>query len=378
MYTERTGLVVDGSDGSDGAQPAATLLAVVAPPGVTILGKRFSTPVVAAASVLAMIAVGFALGFALPPPSQDAPPWDRVSAVIGWLYFNAWAVSFLPQLYLNYVRRCVIGQSFDYVFMNVLGFFSYSVYNIAFYSVTSVQQEYHERYHDDNNVQANDVGFAVYALLCCVLNSYQIYRYDRGNQRATRAVLAGIALTVVVFLVWMVILLCGLRAERVFNTLDFLYGLSMVKLGVSLIKYIPQVYLNFTRKCTVGWNIWNVLLDFTGGSLSVAQELIDCASSGSWNGIAGNPAKFALGSMSMVYDVIFMVQHFCLYRENNKKLHQGLDDGQRSTNHHLYRSMPSVVNDDSTDATPEDARQVIIKSPPMGMPPLSPKISTVA
>ena len=30
-----------------------------------------------------------------------------------------------------------------------------------------------------------------------------------------------------------------------------------------------QVYLNFRRKSTVGWSIGNVLLDFTGGSLSI-------------------------------------------------------------------------------------------------------------
>jgi cystinosin len=77
----------------------------------------------------------------------------------------------------------------------------------------------------------------------------------------------------------------------------------------------------------VGWNIWNVLLDFTGGSLSVAQELIDCASRGDWNGIAGNPVKFCLGSLSMVYDVIFMLQHFVWYRANNERLHkQGTTD----------------------------------------------------
>jgi len=37
-----------------------------------------------------------------------------------------------------------------------------------------------------------------------------------------------------------------------------------------------QVYMNWYRKSTVGWNVYNVLLDFTGGWLSLAQLLIDC------------------------------------------------------------------------------------------------------
>ena len=73
---------------------------------------------------------------------------------------------------------------------------------------------------------------------------------------------------------------------------------TRVRFG-SIVKYLPQVYLNFRRKSTVralffcffcreavlirthtvqeGWNIWNVLLDFTGGVLSLMQVAVhDC------------------------------------------------------------------------------------------------------
>jgi cystinosin len=221
----------------------------------------------------------------------------------------------------------VVGQSFDYVFMNVLGFFSYSIYTFSFYAVSEVQEQYKERYGNANNVELNDVVFAFYSFLCCTYNSYQIYSYEKGSQQVNKATIVGIATAVFVMTLWAVIVACGVRTSYVFNALDVLYGLSILKLGVSLIKYLPQIHLNYKRQCTVGWNIWNVLLDFTGGSLSVAQELIDCASRGDWNGIAGNPVKFCLGSLSMVYDVIFMLQHFVWYRANNERLHkQGTTD----------------------------------------------------
>lgn len=301
--------------------PAASV--VVAPPGFRLGPVHLSTTQGVAAGITLILATGLVLGFGLDPPSKDPAPWARISAVVGWWYFTAWAISFLPQLYLNCTRKCVVGQSFDYVFMNVLGFFSYSIYTFCFYAVTEVQDEYKARYGNANNVELNDVVFAVYSFVCCVYNSYQIYAYDRGAQRASKVTVAGIAAAVGVMALWAITVAAGVHAKYVFNSLDILYGLSILKLGVSLIKYLPQIYLNYTRQCTVGWNIWNVLLDFTGGSLSVAQELIDCASRGDWNGIAGNPVKFCLGSLSMVYDVIFMLQHFVWYRANNELLHRG-------------------------------------------------------
>lgn len=42
--------------------------------------------------------------------------------------------------------------------------------------------------------------------------------------------------------------------------IDLLYYLSYIKLTISLIKYMPQAWLNFKRKSTVGWSIHNILL----------------------------------------------------------------------------------------------------------------------
>lgn len=76
-----------------------------------------------------------------------------------------------------------------------------------------------------------------------------------------------------------------------------------------------QVLLNRRSRSTEGWNIWNVLLDSSGGSLSITQVLLDCAVLHDWQQIAGNPVKFGLGFQSIVFDVIFMVQHCVLYAD---------------------------------------------------------------
>lgn len=311
----------DGREDSRLLSEEAASRYVVAPEGMIICGRYIPKMYVVVVGTIFIVGLGLGLGLASDSTNNDPHPWNKVSSIIGWLYFNAWAVSFLPQLYLNYIRKSVIGQSFDYVCLNILGFSAYSIYTLAFFAVDKVKADYRERFGNENNVEVNDVVFALWATVFVLVNAAQIFLYERGNQRISTWVIVGSIITLLLFILWSTLLICGVRGAAVFNTLDLLYGISMVKLVVSILKYIPQVYLNFKRKSTVGWNIWNVLLDFSGGSLSVLQQLIDCGTTGNWNGIAGNPIKFCLGSLSMVYDVMFMLQHFCFYRENNKKMH---------------------------------------------------------
>lgn len=89
----------------------------------------------------------------------------------------------------------------------------------------------------------------------------------------------------------------------------------VIVIPLRLAEYTPQAYLNWKRKSTTGWTIYNVLLDFVGGLLSVVQLLMDCYVTSDWSGIQGDPVKFGLGFTSMVFDIVFMAQHYVLYPE---------------------------------------------------------------
>lgn len=97
------------------------------------------------------------------------------------------------------------------------------------------------------------------------------------------------------------------------------YATGYIKLLITLIKFIPQIYTNYLRQSTFGWSIAQVLLDLLGGVCSIAQLLIDSSLQNDWSGLTGNPVKFGLGNISFVVDAVFMVQHYVLYR--------GRDDG---------------------------------------------------
>ncbi|KAJ2803921.1 hypothetical protein H4R20_002699, partial [Coemansia guatemalensis] len=82
-----------------------------------------------------------------------------------------------------------------------------------------------------------------------------------------------------------------------------------------MIKYIPQAWLNYHRKSTVGWSIHNIILDFTGGLLSFSQLILDAARSGNVAEAFGNPVKLGLGLVSIAFDLLFMLQHYILYTD---------------------------------------------------------------
>jgi cystinosin len=98
-----------------------------------------------------------------------------------------------------------------------------------------------------------------------------------------------------------------------------IYAISFVKLLITLVKYMPQVITNYRNQSTHGWSIGQIILDFAGGVLSIAQLGIDSYLQGDWSGITGNPVKLALGNISMFFDIIFMIQHYCLYKGKKGK-----------------------------------------------------------
>ena len=69
------------------------------------------------------------------------------------------------------------------------------------------------------------------------------------------------------------------------------------KLVITVVKYIPQAWTNYQSQSTEGWSIAQVLLDLTGGTLSILQLIIDSSLQNDWSGLTGNPVKLGLGNI---------------------------------------------------------------------------------
>lgn len=256
-----------------------------------------------------------------------------LSSLFGWVYTICWSASFYPQPILNARRKSTSGTTIDFPLINCLGFFAYLVSNLAFYYSPVIRAQYAAR-HDGHApaVAFNDIVFALHALVLSLLTTSQyllpsLWRFalSVGN-RPSRFIL-GTALGCITGVVAVLILIAvsapeegGVVEPRVdWCWLDAVYAVGYVKLWITLIKYTPQVVANYRNKSTVGWSIWQILLDFAGGVLSISQLVIDSSIQGDWSGVTGNPVKFALGQVSMIYDLIFFTQHYVLYRASEDK-----------------------------------------------------------
>jgi cystinosin len=273
-----------------------------------------------------------------------------ISKIFGWIYTIAWSLSFYPQPILNWRRQSTLGTTIDFPAINVLGFISYFISNTVFLYSDTIRRQYAGRHRGlTPTVQFNDVVFAGHAVVLSVFLTTQffprIWGFDKGsNAKRTRIsrTVAGIiigsiigvgTITTIVSLNpsddmskgWAWIDVVSNLSSKLFPTETKLYpqqvyAISYVKLVVTLVKYFPQVITNYRNRSTVGWSIEQILLDFIGGVLSIAQLGIDSYLQNDWSGITGNPVKFALGNIAIIFDIVFMTQHYILYPNSDEKV----------------------------------------------------------
>jgi len=62
----------------------------------------------------------------------------------------------------------------------------------------------------------------------------------------------------------------------------------------------------------------------------LAQLVIDSTLENDWSGVTGNPVKFGLSNITIVFDIIFMLQHYVLYRDP-KKYNDGEAEEERES-----------------------------------------------
>lgn len=233
-----------------------------------------------------------------------------LSRLLGWIYTFAWSASFYPQLIHNHIYKSTRGLSSDFVALNAVGHTSYLAYNSLLLFYEPVRRAYRTT-HDgrDNVVQFNDWVFSIHATLLALVTLGQYLVYKKPDQQVSRTVRLSLAaaLTVGVFL-------SGAKRLKLVSWLTIVDACSTLKLLVTLTKYIPQIKLNANRKSTKGFTIENILLDLTGGSLSLLQLVVDAVwIQGSWSGVTGDWGKLGLSLLSIGFDVMLVWQHYGVY-----------------------------------------------------------------
>lgn len=91
------------------------------------------------------------------------------------------------------------------------------------------------------------------------------------------------------------------------NSGDDLIFMGLTKSIMTLVKYLYQIFLNWDWKSTRGFSMINVILDFSGGLLSLLQELIKLFILDiNIFTEKSNIPKFALSIIAVCFDIIFI------------------------------------------------------------------------
>ncbi|KAL0906621.1 hypothetical protein M5K25_025132 [Dendrobium thyrsiflorum] len=156
-------------------------------------------------------------------------------------------------------------------------------------------------------VAANDVAFSIHAVLVTCFISFQILIYERGNQKVSKICI------VVSSAAWAIVLVCLIISWPKHSWLWLISVANTIQVAITAIKYIPQAFMNFSSKSTIGWSIGFVLLDLSGGLLNFAQMAMQSIDQGTMINFYGNLRKTLLSLVVVFFDLLFIIQHYVLY-----------------------------------------------------------------
>ena len=311
---------------SDSHQSEGTLMLFIKEL-LSIYADQSGSCIVVSKGISVILAIGVLVG-AIVPKDPDLPtPWYRfVSSSIGYIYFFSWSVSFYPQIITNYQKKVTDGVSTDAYILAALNYTCYTLYNVVFYFDEGIRREYKDRYGPDAiiTVQSNDVAFTIHALIVTFLVVGQITYYGKsvGTDISIGKIIIRISdshgdtggfrnqpissitklIVLAVFLLSFMYIACIYLYGYLW--MDFLYLMASVKLVLTILTYLPQIILNYKRRSTDGWNIWNVIFDCMGGLFSMLQLILDSVDLGDVkSGLVGNWAKLLLGAVTIGFDV---------------------------------------------------------------------------
>ncbi|KAG4940537.1 Cystinosin [Glycine soja] len=265
--------------------------------------------------------------------SWNSFPLQVTYEALGWFAFVSWSISFYPQVILNFRRKSVVGLNFDFVVLNLTKHSSYLIYNASLYFSSAIQKQYFEKYGYGEMipVAANDVAFSIHAVLLTAITLFQIAIYERGSQKVSKVSIG------IVSFAWLVAAVCFFIALPNNSWLWLLSVFNTIQVVMTTIKYIPQAVMNFLRKSTDGFSIGNILLDFSGGIANYGQMVVQSIDQDSWVNFYGNIGKVLLSLVSVFFDIIFIIQHYVLYRGKKSSKLEITTEQEDQIREHLVR-----------------------------------------
>ncbi|CAL9733367.1 cystine transporter [Monosporozyma servazzii] len=255
--------------------------------------------------------------------------------VLGFIYVSAWSISMYSPLWENLKCKSARGISMDFAILNTMGYFYLllSIYLQIFHWVP-YDSSLASKMVDPNATVANmDVNnldapkLTMFDLFYCfhgeIINlvtlsqlfwGKSLWKFPEDRYRRMKSLYFKIFLISLSLFFVLTIQFChdnwisgNWNNQR---TLQYCNKLFILKISMSLIKYIPQVKHNAARKSVKGFSIHGVMLDIVGSIASVLQLLLQLSRENgfSWMLVVLNFGKIGLSLVTMTFCSVFIVQ----------------------------------------------------------------------
>jgi cystinosin len=258
--------------------------------GIIEILKSYGGPL----GLLVILVLGVVLGIGKKDQYAVQSLSNNISSFLCWTSVVAGVLSFWPQIFLNWYRQSIIGLSIDGQVYNLLSLIASLLFHCTLYFNPQIRFSYGET----NDGLKKEILLAMIAITAMLVVLCQCYVYPRGSQKMSRSCLWVIwVLTVLSFVV-------GLISSSYLLLLSFItpwiYYLHVV---LSILKYAPQLHLNYCRKSASGFAIWGVLFDLLRLEMDVFQMCFQR------DIVVKRPFELVLSLLMASMDILLLLQY---------------------------------------------------------------------
>lgn len=264
---------------------------------------------------------------------------------LGLIYVTAWSISIYSPIWENVKCKSTKGMSMDFSVLNTMGYFYLLISMILqmFYWIPVENTNSNSQLPFKANMVDNDVKVSnrlelnnlespkitsfdlFYCLHGEVMNlvilsqlfwGKKLWRFHDDKKRRMKPLYFKIfLLSIFIFAIYTFQFLQSSYFIEGWNnraTLRYCNKLFVLKISMSLIKYIPQVKHNMERKSVKGFSITGVILDIIGGVAALLQLLLQLSRENGGNFtlmlIFLNFGKIGLSLVAITFGFIFIIQ----------------------------------------------------------------------
>lgn len=217
--------------------------------------------------------------------------------------------------------RSTEGISLDFIALNVVGYIALLTSMLLLLYNPSVRQLYHENHGYYPLLTNMDLIYSAHGLILTFVTVSQLFFWGFKKRSMVLKRITKVIILSVLMVISSLYSIVGTntlhkytdheQTERVYTLLDLAILLSYVKILMSLIKYIPQLNHNNKRRSVVGFSIFTIFLDLSGGLLSISQLFIDAyrfTGSLNYDVLINNGGKLGLSFVTLFFDLCFVYQ----------------------------------------------------------------------